>query len=334
MKTFLKIIALVALTALAACKDKTHFIIEGDVAGQKSMNLYMRYYGNEHVNTGVTAVTDGKFTFQGFSATPTIVEIMDNDRNVLGRVYIVNGEKVNVKMDRNNPWVFQASGGKHNEQWSEAIRDNAGPLSAGGAEANTAIEEYIAAHPEDMASSLLFISLYDYSVDPSRADSVAESIDAQLRPGYLFDQYATQMNALPVQAPSYRVDTLRYRPYKKDTVAYFTPKSKASLLAFTNDKCNRVDSIVPKYKEIAKKKNLEVLDIMLVPDTSMWKRMTRTDSATWTQGWAPGGIYALSIDSLAIPSLPFYIVVDTAGVQHYRGASLAIAQDTIDSLLK
>lgn len=324
----------VMLVGLTGCKDKTKFTIDGEVAGQQSMNLYMRYYGNERVNTGVTAVTDGKFSFAGASEKPTVVEIMDNERRVLGRVYIVNGEKVDVKLDRNNPWTFSAQGGQFNAEWSAAVRANAGPLSAGGIEGNEAIEGYIAEHPGDIVSSLLFTTLYDYSVDPQRADSVAQSIDAEVRTGYLFDRYATQMMAYKPRAKEYRIDTLRYRPYKNDTVAYFTPSSKAALLAFTNEKCNRKDSIVPAYKELAKKPKLELLDIMLMPDTAAWKRMTRTDSATWTQGWAPGGVYALTIDSLAIPSFPFFIVVDTAGVQQYRGSSLTDAKAKIETLLK
>lgn len=328
------LILAVLLMALVSCKDTTYFTIEGEVSGQQSMNLYMRYYGNEHVNTGVTAVTEGKFKFKGASATPTIVEIMDNERKVLGRLYIQNGQKVTVSLDRNNPWAFQASGGNYNEEWSAEIRRNAGPLGSGGPEANKTIEEYIAHHPDNLVSSLLFTTLYDYSIDPIRADSVAESISVEARPGFLFDGYATQMNAVNKHAMAYKVDTIKYRPYKKDTVAYFTPKKAASLLGFTSDKSNRADSVVPRYKELSKKSKLELLDIMLVQDTAMWKRITKRDSADWVQGWVPGGIYAQTIDSLSIPSLPYYLVVDTAGVQHYRGKLLRDASDAIDALIK
>ena len=56
----------------------------------------------------------------------------------------------------------------------------------------------------------------------------------------------------------------------------------------------------------------------------------RWDTATLQQAWAPGGIFARDVDRLAIPSLPYYIIADTAGRQIYRGSSLAAAIDSLD----
>lgn len=334
MWRFFKIIIIGLMAAATSCTDNTYFTIDGEVAGKQSMNLYMRYYGDERLNTGVTAVTEGHFTFKGSSVDPTVVEIMDNEKRVLGRVYITNGEKINVKLDRNNPFLLEAKGGKYNEEWTAFLRENASTLAEGKSVLNNLLEEYIAQHPDNLVSSLLFTTIYDYSIDPIRADSIANMIMPEARPSYLFDQYATQMNAFNAKALSIKVDSLRYRPYQRDTLAFFRPKSKASLLSFTNDKSSRKDSIVPQLKEVSKKKGLTILDYMLVADTSMWKRLTRTDSATWVQAWAPGGVYALSLDQLGIPDLPFFIVVDTAGVQHYRGADIMEAVDAINVLLK
>ena len=71
-------------------------------------------------------------------------------------------------------------------------------------------------------------------------------------------------------------------------------------------------------------------DVELDIDTPAWRRITRPDSAGWIQAWLPGGTASRGIDSLAVPSLPYFIVADSTGSQLLRTPSAAAARSFID----
>lgn len=324
---------MICLAAMVGCADNSKFTVTGHVAGDPSMNLYIRYYSNNKINTGVTAVNEGKFEFAGNAPEATLVEVMDNERRVIGRLYIANGDNATMEINRANPLLSRSASKKEpvNERWSDVVNSNADALSHSG-QANRFIEQYAAQHPDDMVSALMFVSLYDYCADPVHAYNVALGMPADIRPGHLFDSFFTQMSLMGDSSVFAPIDSLRYRPYDSREPVNFVAADGPALIAITNDRSSRADSVVPRLRKLAKNKKLRILDLALVQDTGTWKRITRRDSATWIQGWAPGGIYARGIDRLGVPSLPYYIVTDARGHQRYRGADLTVASDSANAL--
>ena len=338
VKSF-KIFSALCVAALAvampACGGADSFKVQGQVEGSPSMNMYVRYYGNDKVMSGVTLVQNGAFSFEGYSKNPTIVEIVDNEGKVMGRFVAENGDELTLNLNRNNPYLIEATGTQANEEWSEFKRANADTLLRGtNASVNALVEKYIASNPDNVVSALIFATHYDASIDPLRADSVSLTIGEEVR-GRFLDNFVTVSSRL-INADSYaKVDTLRYRPFERDTVNYFLPgKHKASLLVFSAERKQREDSLVPHLKKIVKDKKVYVLDIMLSPDTGTWKRTVALDSIGCDRGWAPGGIFARGVDKLALPQLPYFIVVDSAGVQRYRGGSVLDAQKAASTLFQ
>lgn len=329
--TFLRLIPLLAAFLMTSCGDDEKFEIKGEVIGNPSMNLYMRYYGNEKVMQGVTAVKNGKFEFFGVSKQPTIVEILDNDYHAMGRVYIANGQSLELKLNRHNPYKISIVGNKINEDWSKAINQNADSLFIGTSEyVNNWIEDFIGKNPANVVSTLLFLTSYDASVDPFRADSVLQSIDPDARIGRMLDGYATIAARFSGEEGRCVIDSLRYRTLDNDTMRIFEAgKSKSTLIVLTNDKSDRKITIVPKLKKIAedhKKEDFRILDLMLCSDTVAWRNTVKNDSAKWVQGWMPGGIFADGLDKMTIPSLPYFIIIDSLGNQLHRTADPAIIE--------
>lgn len=322
-----------ALVAMQGCGDNGKFTVTGHVAGDPSMNLYTRYYSNNRLATGVMVVNEGKFEFAGNAPEPTLVEVMDNERKVLGRLYIANGDRATMEINRANPLLSSAESKKEpvNKQLSDVVNANA-EILADGHKANQFIEQYALDHPDDMVAPLMFLSYYDYKLDPVRAYDFALGLPAELRPGRLFDQFFTQMSLMGDSSVYAPVDSLVYRPYDSREPKVFVASDGPALIAITNDRCNRTDSVVPRLKTLAKNKKLRILDLALVQDTGTWKRITRRDTATWIQGWAPGGIYARGIDRLGVPGMPYYIVVDDRGRQRYRGDNLTVASDSANAV--
>lgn len=328
-----RLISAVALCCLAAaCGGADKFTITGEVVGAPSMNLYMKYYGNGSTLSAVTVVNAGKFEFTGHCAKPTLVEILDNESNMLACLYMVNGDKARITIDRRNPYLMQvAEGPQPNIDYAAFANENAQALSGPDhALANSLIERFITDNPQSQAGAMLMATAYDTRLDPTRADSIMRSVAELTATGSMLDGYLSTMSAFAIAPEHARIDTLRYRPRLMDTTYYFTPAGKKpTLIAFTTERDSRRDSILPHFRALTKDGKVRVLDFMLCRDTITWRSAVRRDTATWEQAWSPGGIYARDVDKLALPSLPYYIIADTAGRQIYRGSSLAAALDTI-----
>lgn len=319
------LVGALALMALSCSGPKT-FDVEGRVAGNANMNLYVKYYGNGRVNSALALAREGQFEFKGASAAPAYMEISDNEGRPLAYLCIANGDKASVTIERSNPFLSQASGSPALEEWTRVANANADVLLNGpDSAANAIIEDYVLANPRAMASAMLLLTAYRTDANPLMADSLARTIAPEARPDGVFDSYVTILS--PYSSPAYAepVDTLWYRTAKsRDTQTYAPADHKITLLVLSNDQFRsfRRDTLVPALKLAAKDKKLQIVDLVLSTDTSNFKSAVRLDSATWIQGWAPGGIYARGLDRLSIPTLPYYIILDSAGRQTHRTPSL------------
>lgn len=318
----------------AACGRSDTFEIDGSLSDGSTINLYVRYYTGAEVRQGVTPADQGKFSFRASTAQPAILEILDNEDRVLGRAYVANGDKLSMSIDRANPYRSTVTGTPVNEEWSAWLNAHADTLRLGRpALSNALIERYAAEHPGEMAPVLLYATLYDASLDPHRADSVMRSLS---------DEPAAQALLLPMSTALARfaeadydapVRSIAYRGL--DSAMVFKPAKAASVLVFcaSNYYGDGRDSLVYAMRQAERNKRLDVCEIMFAPDSLSWRSRTRLDSLS-RQGWVPAGVYSEGIDALAIPRLPYFIVLDSAGRQMLRTADFAQAAAAADSLTK
>ncbi len=323
----LQLIFLFAVLLLAqACGDSGKFTIKGHIEGDPSMNLYVMYYDGDAVRTSVTVARDGVFEVSGASRQPAVVEFLDNEYRVLGRVVARNGDKVECEISRSNPFKVKATGSPELEAWSAFSEANADVLGRGGSEANALIEKYVAEHPDSPVCSMLFATAYDGSVDPVRADSVMQSIGGAGRLVGVLDSYATVSAGAVPSGGFARVDTLRMTT-DKDSLRVFAASDKARrVFMFTTEYARHADSANHKLRRMARRKDVEVVEVLFTADTLSWKRAIRRDTATWTQAWTPGGMLSPALRPFAIPAVPYVVVVDSTGRQVWRGASLDSAE--------
>lgn len=317
---------------MAACGSADSFEVSGTVAGGSTMNLYTRYYTGAEVRQGVTPADQGKFSFKASTSQPAIVEILDNEDRTLARAYVANGDKITVTVDRANPYRSVVKGTGVNEAWSAFLNAHADTLRLGRPEiANALVEQYSAEHPGEMVPVLLFATLYDASADPLRADSVMRSLSADALAQELLLPMSTALSRFADADLSAPVSSIAYRSL--DSASVFRPTKAASVLVFCNSSYYgpERDSMVYAMRQAEKNKRLEVCEIMFAPDSLSWRARTRLDSLG-RQGWVPAGVYSADIDALAIPRLPYFIVLDSAGGQALRTADFAKAAAYADSL--
>lgn len=332
------IMALLTALCLTGCGGPESFKITGEVTDGSTINLYVKYHGANAVRTGVTAARQGKFEAEFSSPEPTIVEILDNEYNILARMFLKNGDEMNVTIDRANPTASKVTGNEISQRWSDVINEHTAELTSGDSKKiNEMIEAYIKANPSDPVGALMFAEFYDSSTDPVHAMEVMEMIDIDARPAGVLDPCATIVSRF-ADAESYgKVKPIKYRVAESDSVRIFSPcDKKVSLISLSNENSKRSDSIVPELKKIAKNfpsKKLQVIDFVLYSDTGSFKRVTYRDSATWIQAWLPGGILGKGLAELSVPDMPYFIVTDSSGMQLYRGTSPTEASEIIKDAL-
>lgn len=319
---------------LAACGHADSFEVDGQIADGSTINVYLRYYTGSEVKQGVTPADQGKFSFRASTPQPTIVELLDNEDKILGRAYVANGDKLTINIDRANPYRTSVKGTADNEAWSAFLNAHADTLRLNRADlTNTLVERYSAEHPDEMVPVLLFTTLYDASLDPHRADSVMRSLSAEPHAQALLLPMSTALARLTEADFTAPVRSIAYRSL--DSASVFKPTKAATVLAFCNSNYYGAerDSLVYAMRQAEKNKRLAVCEIMFAPDSLTWRSRTRLDSLEH-QGWVPAGVYSADIDILAIPRLPYFIVLDSAGVQTLRTAEFARAAAVADSLSK
>lgn len=324
---------------LSSCGDDETFRVEGSIAGSPTMNLRVAYYGNGGMQMAITAAREGKFEFTGSSQQPTLVEIMDNDYRPIGRLYAVNGDELSCRLNRANPFDITVSGSDIARRYADAMRDKAETMQRGSwSQRNDIIAGYIAANPTDIVSTLLLLTAYDSAHDPFGADSLMTAISPEARPATLTDSYNFLLHRLVSEREGNRVMPIRYVTHA-DSMTTFNPSQQAyALLALSDKDCGRTDSIVPALRRLSRnlqKGHFTIVDFSLDPDTIIWHRTIKPDSASWRQGWCAAAIASPGIERLAAPSLPYFVVVDSAGSRVFGSPSVLETEKFLsDNVLK
>lgn len=308
------IIAIGICAALWSCTDNEQFRVNGTIAGKPNLNLRMCYYADGAYRSQIAVAREGEFEIYGRSKGPALVEIYDYDYKPLARLYASNGETFELELDRSKPYEPVIKGNAVSERWAAALRDNAAALSSSdAATSNAAIEAYVAAHPNDIVSTLLMLTSYDASVDAVTADSVMSLIAPQARPSSLTESFNQLMMPLVTEDVKQPLKTLRYIDHRDSTEIFRSADSHRSIIAFVDVADDAVS------RRLNALDGRATLELRLNADI---RRNSLPDSLGRPIGRMPGGVVAHGISRLGIPDLPFYIVVDSAGTQLYRGSSL------------
>lgn len=330
MKTLIKLLLIVLLIpAVSSCGNGGKFTVDGTVEGGRTMNMRIVYNGEDNVNNILTAARDGKFQFTGYAPDKrgVLVEFLDNDYRVMGRLYAENGDKIKITVNADDRTAQSVEGNDLSERLSKWLNDNADCIRSRNArEINAAVARYARANPEDLLSGILMATEYNASIDITGAEKLLTELKPEARPSWLIDGRILTEMRLSEKNISAPVTAITYLD-RHDSIVTFRPKeSPRSILAFTGDNTGRADSILRALKSFHKEHSkVEIIDFWLETDTFTWRRTLRRDSVNWKSGWAAGSVGAPSLEQLAIPSLPYFVVTDSTGRQLYRGPSVSLA---------
>lgn len=321
------------LLSAASCSNTEQFRINGSIEGKPTQNIRAGYYSGGAYHTIVTACREGEFEIFGSSPTPSLLEITDYEHHPLARLIVKNGETYTVDITPSQRYALRTSGSDINTRWSKYLNDNAEALDN---DANGTVATYIRDNKADILSTILLVTEYDSGKSPVAADSLMAQIAPEARPSYLTSSFNYILRNLISESAEAPLDSFHYLD-REDKNRLFAPSEKINLLVLSNKSDYRSDSIVPALHRLAKRSKelgLSITDISLDNDTIDFKRGIRSDSATWHRGWLPGILSNPAVERMGVPSLPYFIVSDSTGVQTLRTASAGAAEKYLMSNLK
>ena len=311
---------------LAACGHSDSFKVKGTMAGGESINLRFVYYTAGGVRTGLTASTDGKFEFEGFAPELAAVEVYDNEYRLLGRFVAVNGDDIDLRIDRRNMYREKVTGNEINKALTEFYNANADALAQPDSPVrNRIVADYVAANPGSVLSQLLIVTEIDASSETGAlmADSLTSVLMPEARVLEIAEPF-TKINSRVTDTLALApITAITYKARGNRTATFATQRKGLSVIAVSDGTHGR-DSVLEAIRELArheKEGRFALLDLSVDTDTLVWTRSIRNDSATWEQGWAAGAISGQSLDRLGIPFVPYFILTDSTGRQLWRGRS-------------
>ena len=324
MKNYL---AILLLFLLVSCGGSDDFTVDGEVENLGDRMIQMTYWDGHGFQQTTSRSVAGKFTLKGVSADPTIVEIRVQEGEPILQFIAENGDHIRFKMDFKAPGKVEIKGNKASRAYGEWLSENADLLKRRDQRGiNAAVARYIAENPESMASTLLLMTRFYMPGNEMAADSLLSKIAPEARPSSLIENIASAV-AEQVSADA-RASLLPMNLYAAgDSIYRYRPDDHSwTLLVFSDP--SKLDSITGKLRSLRaerKRSSLEILEISLTTDSLIWRRNIATDSARWVQTWLPGSAASAPVRRLAVPRVPFFIVADSTGEQHYRGSSITDA---------
>ncbi|MDE6287253.1 MAG: DUF4369 domain-containing protein, partial [Muribaculaceae bacterium] len=329
IRLILKLALAVILLFTGACGNSDTFTVSGSIAGNPSMNIRVIYYTDGKVFTGVTAVREGDFVFEGTAPEDALVELYDNEYRLIGRLVARNGDKIKVEYNPADHASLQIKGNPAAERWAEFSRNNA---DADAATRNAAVVDYVNANTADPLSAMLIMTEYDCRAgSASIADSLLTLLAPEARATDITAGYNALLDHLNSTTSRSTISTIPYLAPGGRTKIFNPRRADISLIAVSRrgDDRDSIVSVLSKLHGHKTKRHLELLDLSIDPDTISWSLGVRRDSVKWTAGWVAGSISGLALDRLGLPSVPYFIVTDSTGRQLWRGTEIDEARNYI-----
>lgn len=311
--SLLPVVASLCVLLLSACSGKKPYKITGTVEGLGTQNITAIYLDGASLKEVTTNAVNSEFHFEGSTESPRVIELYDKLRNRIGCLVVSNGEEVKVKFKAGQPLFMEVTGNELSASLASFLGKNADNL-------NAAIEQRIATIPSDELSSLLATYYYDINLNRESADSILSLLGDDIissNPLLL----AKKQTAVRLAAPSAPVDTLRLFA-STDTIVKYAPSAKTNTLLIFNDFHTIPDSIVDYADSLAR--DIRVATVRLSIDTFGWHNDVRRFAKGVDHLWALGGVANKQLRGFDLPRIPYFVVVDTAGTQIYRGTSLPV----------
>ena len=324
------------LMMLAACGRSDSFSVTVEVEDLGVETLTLSYYSGGHV-VQIRSHADKAgepVKFKGSSKEYTLASIKRPDGGLIATFAARNGDKIKVTATQSEPPAIH--GNAPCDSLTAFLTQHAALVMSGPSrQLSDTIGKYITDNTSSVVSALLLTTLFDASSQPEAADSLYSRLSTAVKTPGITDGWADQLSLATVDMLSVRIPPLTIYGKGDSIITFVSTSATASLLAFTpSPRPDSITRILSVLRRDNTKKRLAMLEIGLDTDSAKWNTEALRDTARWKMGWNPGGPASPALRRLSVPRMPFFIVADSTGTQIYRGPSVTIASNTIESILK
>lgn len=334
---YLEVLFIMLLCLLSSCGGKDDFVIKCDIEGLGDHGVEIFYINSDGVQRSSFHPEGGKLTLRGSSKTPVLVEVFTSGGRQLFNVVAADGDKLEVKFDPKRPESLVIKGNKVSEEYAQFVTANHSLLERGQSQQlNRLIAGQVREHPDRLSSAAILVAHFNARGNEMLADSLVRLLPDNPEIHSLIDNFSQLVAAQLQLSDDNKIGRLEL-PGMKDSLTVFVPSHQSyGLLLFTSSSANDLTSrrrLSELYKTYPRAK-FQAVEICVDGDSASWAASIKSDSASWKHSWLPAGVAHYSLSSLKIPSLPYFILTDSAGRQVYRGPSLNIAADSLSRRLR
>lgn len=321
-------IALFLLSLVSCGKNELNVVASLKDGGNRDVMLVYTAWSNkqDELRKEKVPLRNGAFTRTLFTKHATLVWIIAHDGKLLHAVYAEKGDEISISGNYSKPLEWKITGNEVSERYSDWLIANAKIAASGNPTiVNKAVEKYVKAHPDDVASALLLLTVYYRSADRVQYDKLWASLDIDDdEKERLMHIALAEMETVGADVSKTVVSPLTLRCRADSLVVVNPSRARATMLYFWRRTDGPHKGIL---KELSSQPaDIQIADIYLDPDTVQWRYLTERDTFDRRLPlWAFGGEMNLSLSKLAVPSDPYIIVTDRKGKQLYRGESVADA---------
>lgn len=338
MKKLLAVLTLLSslVMLVQSCDSREGFVISCEIEGLDTRGLEMVYMTRSGVTRQTFHPVGGKVELTGTSAQPTLVEVFTIDGGTpLFSCVAADGDRLKLKMKLDDPTSLTISGQDASRDYAAFVAQHDSLFVHGtDDEVNSLIAGTVRSNPASMASALLLVTRFRTAGHELLADSLLGELTPEARPILLAGSYASTVGEQV--STTARGDLRTFTLHNGvDTVVRYIPSQNSYALIVFNDAA-KPDSVLRRLRSLRTdfaKRPLQLIEISLAGDSTLWRTQVEKDSSTWLQAWVPGGVSAQSIRRFTVPRAPYYIVADSTGAQQYRGTSLYTADTLLRSRL-
>lgn len=341
MKYFINIVAFLAVMLLVvSCKDE-FFTIDGTFADGGTQNIRIMYVTDyETLQSEWMTMADGHFELTGMNQDWTVVYIVNNRKDIIARAAVKDGDEIEIAGSMADPYHVAVEGNDATEEWNRFMIENAALyMMPDRTQLNQAIEKYVNSNPDRISSTLLLLNDYANISGTTDVDTLFKRISMEARPAGLVNNYFALSQQLDKEKSDKNIPSVMLYN-SEDTITTITmARFKATLLYFWDKKDSQRREAIKDLKELysrhgGDKGRLQIVDIMMSPDSSRWKKTLEGDSTRWKHYWAPGGALSRNLVNMSIECTPYFILTTSVGKQLYRGSSLTDAIEATDKQMQ
>lgn len=332
-----KFLYLIVLLLLVACgEEKESFVIKGTINNLGGRPLYALYQSETGIVVDTLRPYDGKVEMRGISTEVVPVQLYFMSWRPFMRLYLCNGERVELKGDAEKMNELQMKGSALNRRLWKFISQhyeifNDAHIAALQSERNTAhnqlynekrlrldslLTDYITHHPSDEVSAILigdYLLRYD---NYALCDSLWQQLNEKARMPYIAHTMQHLSEELTYNAENSKLPYMRMLD-NTDSIRYVSSRnSKATLLCLwqAEDKNSDVlHKVLQHYARRYSKPQLQVVAISCDRDTALWHRVVDSDTSRVVDFWNDGLYTSAILEKFKVTRLPVYMLGDSLG---------------------